>query len=91
MNLRKRFGGTFEARLRNYTRGCLNFSARSQIDVVEDEAKGILTDFLITYSGRLAFENKIRALPAYLYRWGCKALKVLKMKEIRRQFLSEYF
>ena len=86
--LKKKFGREFDDRMKTYVKDSLNFSARSQIDVAEERAKVVLTDFLITFSGRLAFENKIRALPSYLYRWGCKALKVLKMKEIRREFLS---
>ena len=36
-------------------------------------------------------ERKIRDWPKFLDRWGLKAVKVLNMKKLRRQFLGEVF
>ena len=46
----------------------LAFKASDQRYV--ERAKLLMKNFLEVYTGRLKFEKKIRALPAYLYRWG---------------------
>ena len=60
-------------------------------DKVEEEASDFLCNFSQSYETTLLFENKIRSFPAQIDYWGYKALKVIKMRRDRREFLSEIF
>ncbi len=57
----------------------------------ESKAADLMHRFLVTWTGRLRFRNKIRDLPKYLKYWGLKALKTIEMRTLRRKFLGELF
>ena len=60
-------------------------------DKRENAAKEIVKNFMVTWCGRLKFEEKIKNLPKYLYRWGQKAIRTNEMRKDRRKFLGEIF